>query len=81
MYDPMKSRRLWTLILTLVVDLASACVAYFVHDPFALQLAGIIITAVTSIGGLLIAAYTINDTVNDHAAIKEGTHPNFPPQQ
>ena len=47
----------------------------------ALQMAGILITAATSIGGFLIAAYTINDTVTDQAAIQAGVHPNFPPKE
>lgn len=70
--DPiLQSRRFWTAIMTLIIDLVTFAVAHYVPDPNMQQMATMLIGGVTTIGGLLIASYTIED----HAIISNQAAP------
>jgi hypothetical protein len=72
------SRRFWTLIITAVVDIATFTLSHFVSDPFYAELAKMVMLSFTTIGTLLIAAYTVDDVSSNVTAIRSGVHPDYP---
>jgi uncharacterized membrane protein len=82
------SRRLWTFIIAQIVSIASLVIGHYVQDPFALQLAQMIVATVQGLAAIVIVAYTVDDTRANTAeikadkdiqiaAIQAGSHPDF----
>ena len=72
------SRRLWTFVIAQVVSIITLAIGHFVVDPFALELAKLIIGLVEGVASILIIAYTVDDITSNVAAIKAGSHPDYP---
>ena len=60
--------KLWTAILTAVLDLAGLIVSLVVTDPIAKQIANSVIGSVTVIGGIALGGMFIDTAVKAHAA-------------
>jgi len=73
------SRRFWVFIVAQVISIAGVILAHYFTDPFAVQMTQMGIGFVEGLAGLLIVAYTVDDTAQGVAAIKMGTHPDYPP--
>lgn len=75
----LKSRRFWTFATAqIIATLTLVFGHYVVVDPGVQTL---VISTVEGLAGFLIAAYTVDDTVSNVAAIKAGLHPMFPPKK
>ncbi len=75
-----KSRRFWSFIASQVVAIALFLASTYILDPRNLQLAQMLIGFADGVAGILILSYTYQDTAINVAAIKAGTHPDYPPQ-
>lgn len=63
MKDPiLKSRRIWTAIITLIVNIATFVIAHYVNDPQISELLlKILLPGLDTIAGILITAFTVED--------------------
>lgn len=58
----LKSRRLWTAVITLVVNVVTFIVAHYVNDPVISELLlKTLLPGIDVIAGILIAAFTVED--------------------
>jgi hypothetical protein len=73
----LQSRRFWTFLVAQLVSIATFVFGHYVVIDPAVQT--IVITTVEGLAAFLIGAYTVDDTATNVAAIKAGTHPDFPP--
>jgi hypothetical protein len=73
------SRRFWTFIVAQVIAIAGVIFAHYITDPFGVQMVQMGIGCVEGLAGILIAAYTVDDTATGVAAVKAGLHPDYPP--
>jgi len=58
----LKSRRFWTAVSTVVINVATFVAATYLPSPDTKQLATIVIGGVTTVGAILIASYTVEDS-------------------
>jgi hypothetical protein len=74
------SRRLWTFVLSQGVAIALFVVANYIPDPKTVQLAQLIVGSVDGLAAVLMTLLTVDDVSSNVAAIKAGTHPDYPPK-
>jgi hypothetical protein len=74
----LSSRRFWVFVLAQVISIATLVLAHYLTDPFNLELAKMFIGLVEGTGGIVIVAYTVDDTASHVQAIKSGVHPDYP---
>jgi hypothetical protein len=60
----LKSRRLWTAIVGVVLNIATFAVGHYLGDPTMQEFSYILIGGITTISGILIASYTVEDVAN-----------------
>lgn len=85
----LNSRRLWTFIIAQITSGIALAIGIYVEDPATLQMVTWFIGFVQGLAGILIAMLTIDDsrlnvaqvkgdTEVQVAAIKQGSHPDYP---
>ena len=67
----LKSRRFWTAIVAVVINLVTFVVSHYIGDPTLKELSIILIGGITTIAGILIASYTVEDQANIKAAAND----------
>jgi hypothetical protein len=77
----LSSRRFWAFILTMVANVTTLVINHYVNDPFMRDLSVTLVASFTTIGGIVITCYTIDDVASNVTAIKAGSHPYFQNQQ
>jgi hypothetical protein len=84
------SRRLWTFLVGQILTIGTFVFSHYNQDPFAIQLATMVVGFIEGLTGVLLIAFTVDDTrlntaqvksdtAIQVAAIQAGTHPNYPP--
>ena len=82
------SRRLWALVVDGVVTIAMFVLTNYISDPKMLELSKIIVGFVSSVAGVLVVSYTVEDIKGNQAsitadkdiqiaAIDAGMHPKY----
>jgi hypothetical protein len=77
-YNPLKSRRFWTMMVDVLVSTVTYVISLY-STPQVQEIAKFMIVTYQPVAIFLIGAYTVDDTASNVAAIKAGTHPDFPP--
>lgn len=82
------SRRFWALVVDGVVTIAMFVLTNYISDPKMLELSKIIVGFVSSVAGVLVVSYTVEDIKGNQAsitadkdiqiaAIDAGMHPKY----
>lgn len=79
-FNPLKSRRFWTLLIDVIVSTITFIVGLY-FDPKTQDIIKFVIVTYQPIVALLIAAYTVDDVTTNVTAIKAGSHPVYKPEQ
>jgi hypothetical protein len=66
----LKSRRFWTFLAAQLIALASLLTGHYLGDPFAQQIAALVIATAEGVAAILIAAYTVEDSIVRAAQVK-----------
>jgi hypothetical protein len=77
-FNPLKSRRFWTMMVDVLISTATYIISMYGTPQFQ-DAAKFVIVTYQPVAIFLIGAYTVDDTMSNVAAIKEGTHPDYPP--
>ena len=83
------SRRLWTFLVGQILTIGTFVFAHYNQDPFATQLATMVVSFIEGLTGVLLIAFTVDDsrlntaqvksnTEIQVAAIQAGSHPAYP---
>jgi hypothetical protein len=86
------SRRLWTFLVGQILTIGTFVFSHYNQDPFAIQLATMVVGFIEGLTGVLLIAFTVDDTrlntaqVKSNteiqvAAINAGSHPAYPSPQ
>jgi hypothetical protein len=69
----LKSRRFWTAVVGIGLNIITFVVSHYIGDPTLKELSVILIGGITTIAGILIASYTVEDQANikAQAAVSE----------
>jgi hypothetical protein len=62
------SRRFWTAVVGIGLNIITFIVSHYVGDPVMKELSVILIGGITTIAGILIASYTVEDNAKIKAA-------------
>lgn len=66
----LSSRRFWAFLIAQIITIATLVINHYVADPFAKEMAVYLIGTVQGLAGILIVAYTVDDTRLNTAQVK-----------